>query len=191
MSTRRLMQAMTLAAVGLAALMATGGSAGASHGTLGHWSGTGVRTVVVEGRGLDTAEAAQVWSQTPNLKLTAARGSGDCSPVPGRIVVCIGDPFGMGTPAAQPDRDLAGHIYQCVAAVPEQFLSEQGLAGIVNHEVGHCIGLHHREQTSNSVMAQTAYRYPDQHDNEELARLYGHDDQGLVCLPLVIVNPCL
>jgi hypothetical protein len=138
--------------------------------------------VTVEGRGIDTTEAAAVWSATDRLKLTGAVGSGGCETVPDRIVVCIGDPWGYGQPAAIPELDLGGHIRSCVAAIPPSFLSSPEFAGIVNHEVGHCVGLGHRELSSRSVMGFAANRYPDDHDLTEIRAQHGHDEGPPLCI---------
>ncbi|MDQ4134308.1 MAG: hypothetical protein M3179_14165 [Actinomycetota bacterium] len=172
-----------IAALGTVPLAVIGldGVAEASHGS-GHWRGAGVRIVTVEGRGIDTSEAATVWSATDRLELVATVGSGGCETVPGRIVVCIGDPWGYGQPAAIPQLDLGRHISSCVAAIPPQFLSSSEFAGVVNHEVGHCLGLGHRELESRSVMGYADNRYPDAHDLDEIRNHHGHDDGPPLCL---------
>lgn len=165
----------------LAMLVGFGNPAEASHG-FGHWRGAGVRTITLEGRGIDASEAAAVWSATDRLTLAPTVGSGGCDTVPARIVICIGDPWGFGQPAAMPELDLGHHIVSCVAAIPAAFLSSPELAGIVNHEVGHCLGLGHRELESRSVMGYAANRYPDAHDLDELRNKHGHDDGPPLCL---------
>ncbi len=174
----------------------------ASHDLHGfHWPHGRNPTTVRLGNNLSgawhgiLATASADWSadrgypDVVNTTVVAGRsGSGQCRAMAGRVEVCNADYGATGWVGLATVWTQGKHITQGVVQINDGYFQTGDLAlptgkqSVMCQEVGHILGLNHiQSQTCmNNSAAGSAFVSPYPHDNEQLARSYGHKDSKKV-----------
>jgi len=148
---------------------------------------------------------ADEWSASGVAELNYVLGTNDATtrrncpaPKQGRIRMCnynYGATGWTGLATWWPDSN--NHILKATAKLNDFYFTEGDVQlQTLCHEVGHGLGLDHREATSTSCLQPASiWPAPDQHDFDMLATIYRHSDgyrtsmrpptEGGVFLPLV------
>ena len=156
----------------------------------GHWP-EGRRDLVVVDRTGDagwhqaTRHAVEVWNGAgADLRLTWEAAPGPCAPDGARISVCTVTEESLSGVVqfqglADQDVDDAGHATSAVLEVCGDCSLSNVLRRVVaTHELGHALGLPHNDRLGSVVYPIGGTDQPDDGDEAELRRLYGHDDHG-------------
>lgn len=159
-----------------AATVVIGGHEVQAHHAPDHW---GPRAVVVRdetGRadtGAALRHAVDAWDAAEaDLELTVRPGNGNgCGDPPlGEIAVCGYD----SSDAGEARRWIVdGHIVRAAVLIDADGLRPEYLRGVSCHELGHALGLDHREAGRTCMAGRPSSETPDQHDRDALR--VGHD----------------
>lgn len=156
-----------------------------------HWT-SGERDLVVVDRTGDpeweeaTRFAVDVWNDAAagtGLHLRWETGRGACRPDGARISVCetgqadLGDRQNLGREGLAQVKLGQSHAESAQLLVcGDCELADARRRVIAAHEVGHALGLPHREREASVMFATGGPDHPDALDQEELRQLYAHRD---------------
>ena len=137
--------------------------------------------------------AAGDWSLSDLLDVSVVPGGVDprsCGPVAGRVQVC-NSRYGLNGWLGQTKVWVEDeHITQAIVQLNDSYFEGTTLDNptarrrVMCHELGHSLGLDHRESGAASCMNSAdrlldpSASHPDGHDYEELAHIYFHLDQN-------------
>ena len=145
------------------------------------WGGkNGVKVVVYDAtltQGLADAVITAIgsWNQSPVVSLTVSRVPGDCRDRNGAIVICEGeDCSGYWALVSTKGRNHISKVrINLMAGCGEwAFRDAESRINGACHELGHGLGLFHRDLTSPTCMAHNGSLQPDEVDYETLLQMY-------------------
>lgn len=165
-----------------------------------HWSTAGQTLVMVDRTGDPTWHRANqfavaAWNEAAagsGLHLAWTAGTGDCTPVPGRIVVCGATSASLDDGARLsrqgvtrielgPDRNQAHVDVATMVVCSDCRLGAYRRRVVATHELGHALGLRHTARLGSVMYPTGGPDVPDAADVQGLQALYGHVDVADHC----------
>ena len=194
-------RSLAIPAVALIVAGATALPASANHSWGGyHWSRSGAVTVpvishVTSDWSGNVSTAISDWNKSAYIESplstgdTSSRTRRRCSAVAGQIQVCNYS-YGNNGWAGIASISITGgnHITQATVKLNDTYEAGAPAAerqGVACQEIGHDYGLDHQDEDFNNPNLGTCMDYtndwstnqhPNQHDYDELATIYGHND---------------
>ncbi len=173
---RRKVLALTL---GLLLTLSLASPAAATHSYEKHWAhksknfivriGDNVDASIQDGKYQRAFEAAVYWwNNHPNVDLVIEPGqSAKCGFVKGTVQVCARYYDTWWSGKADTAYDSTGHTYAGYARINRKYhdsYSESSNQKVFCHEIGHTLGLGHRDVRESCMKQGGSGKYPDQHD---------------------------
>ena len=137
-------------------------------------------------------ESISRWDQSNSINQTVEEGSTSrkdrkrCNAVSGKMKVCNASyGFNGWSGLASINLDADGHIIQGTAKMNDSYMAgeiEAERNHVMCQEIGHVYGLHHTSEDGSSQQTCMDYssdvnsQWPNAHDYELLADMYGHQD---------------
>lgn len=214
MVVRTSIRRATFVAAGISLLLAFPLSAGADHSWGDyHWSRSSTTSELELKLGDNVGsiwddrltEASVDWSRSSVLNTSVVRGRTDpsrCSPTSGRVEVCSAQYGETGWLGLAQIWASGSHITQARAMLNDTYFSAPGSTSdnyewrqmVMCHEVGHTLGLAHRDEDFWNSNVGSCLDYtadpdgdgtanpsnlsPDEHDYEQLEAIYSHAHGG-------------
>ena len=160
--------------IGFALFFVLAASVEASHYAGYKWTNTKAQNLTVYDATLDSrnvaavAEAVATWNLSPVVEMTIVRVPGDCADRNGAVVICEVEPC-SGNWALITLK--GGKISKVRIGLMSECATYEHLSGAC-HELGHALGLNHRDLSANSCLANNGSLYPEAHDYEQLEAIY-------------------
>ena len=207
MNTRRRPILLLVFVVTIVALLAFPIAAGANHSWSNyHWARTSNPFTIKLGDNVSGSWDAMLgiassdWSQSSVLDTTIVAGGTNgstCAPTSGRVEVCNADYGNTGwLGVAQIWITLGAHISQGTVKNNDfyfgnstyQYNNAAEMQHVICQEVGHTFGLAHQDESGislntcmdyyhNTSASDTLSTHPNQHDYDQLAKIYKHKDR--------------
>lgn len=166
-------------------LSAAGAPAAKAERAPAHWR---VRTVTIRDETGSSAHrqalehAAWVWSAAGakiTLKVVDGAGGGCAEPAAGSITVCG---YTSARSAGEATTTVVdGHIERAVVRLELHDLTAEHLRAVACHEIGHALGLDHREGGTTCMTSPPTSTEPDEHDLRAVRAAHAHDDPARRC----------